>query len=55
MGTLKFSDGVEINTDGPLRIIHLDDGYYVTGEGTLIPCRDQEEADEILNREKGKP
>ena len=34
---LKFSDGVEIDPSGPLRIIHLKDGYYVVGENMCIP------------------
>ena len=34
---LKFSDGVEIDPAGPLRIIHLKDGYYVVGENMCIP------------------
>jgi hypothetical protein len=33
---LCFSDGVEIEVDGPLRTLHLDDGWYVTGEGILF-------------------
>ncbi len=34
---LKFSDGVEIDPAGPLRIIRLKDGYYVVGEQLCIP------------------
>jgi hypothetical protein len=35
--TLRFSDGVEIDTTGPLRIIQLGDGLYVVGEGMSNP------------------
>ena len=41
MGTLKFSDGIEINTSGPLRLLELHDGWYVVGEGRLIPVKDE--------------
>lgn len=41
--TLNFNDGVSINTQGPLRIIKLPDGLYVTGWGYLIPVNDWDE------------
>lgn len=43
-GTLKFSDGVEFNTDGPLRPEKRRDGWYVVGRGMLIPVDSKEEA-----------
>ena len=43
MGTLKFSDGIEIDTSGELRLLELYDGWYVVGEGKLIPVKDEEE------------
>ena len=43
MGTLKFSDGIEIDTSGELRLLELYDGWYVVGEGRLIPVKDEEE------------
>jgi len=46
--TLHFSDGVSINTSGPLRILLLDDGFYVVGEGRLIPVDNEEEANKII-------
>ena len=45
---LKFKDGITIDTSGPLRKLELADGWYVTGQGMLIPCKDEMEADEIL-------
>ena len=50
MSTLKFTDGIQIKTDGPLRKLKLDDGWYVTGQGFLIPVRDEQEADETINQ-----
>ena len=43
MGTLKFSDGIEIDTSGKLRLLELHDGWYVVGDGKLIPVKDEEE------------
>ena len=47
---LHFTDGVSINTSGPLRILLLDDGAYVVGQGNLIPVDSQEEAEERIAR-----
>ena len=44
MGMLRFSDGINIETSGPLRVIRLPDGYYVAGNGMLIPVADRAEA-----------
>ena len=49
MGTLKFSDGFEIDTSGELRLLELYDGWYVVGEGKLIPVKDEEEGVEIIS------
>jgi hypothetical protein len=48
MGTLKFSDGIEIDTSGELRLLELYDGWYVVGEGKLISVKDEEEGEQIL-------
>ena len=47
---LRFSDGMIIHTHGPLRIIELSDGWYLVGEGKLIPVKDETEGKEILIR-----
>lgn len=52
--TLKFSDGMEFDTSGPLRITSRSDGLYVVGEGMLIPVNSHEEAEEIINSRKDK-
>jgi hypothetical protein len=51
---LRFSDGVIIHTDGPLRKLHLEDGWYVVGEGFCIPVASDEEADKTI-REMTEP
>jgi hypothetical protein len=50
--TLKFSDGMEFDTSGPLRITSRSDGLYVVGNGQLIPVSSHEEAEEIIKRDK---
>jgi len=45
---MRFSDGMEINTNGSLRIIEKSDGLYVVGEGYCIPCNSSKEAKETL-------
>jgi ArsR family metal-binding transcriptional regulator len=49
---LSFSDGITIDTSGPLRIKRLSDGLYVVGEGTMIPVEDEEEAQQIIEDSK---
>jgi hypothetical protein len=48
MGTLKFSDEIEIDTSGELRLLELYDGWYVVGEGKLIPVKDKEEGHKVI-------
>jgi len=49
---LKFSDGIEINLSGPVRVLELHDGFYVVGEGMLKPVSSREEAEEIVGLHK---
>ena len=44
MSVLRFTDGVQIDTAGPIRTLKLPDGWYVVGGGMLIPCTDREDA-----------
>lgn len=53
-GTLRFSDGVEFNTDGPLRADKRKDGWYVVGNGMLIPVDSYEEAIDMIAQMKGE-
>lgn len=52
MPTLRFSDGMTINTDGPYRIIREKDGLYVTGHGFLCPVNSRQEGEETLKELK---
>lgn len=49
---LKFSDGIEIDLSGPVRVLELHDGFYVVGEGMLKPVSSKEEAEEIVRLHK---
>ena len=48
MGKLKFSDGIEIDTSGELRLLELYDGWYIVGKGILIPVKDEENGFRII-------
>lgn len=50
---MKFTDGMEINTQGKLRAVRKSDGWYVVGEGMLIPVDSKEEADLEIKLLKG--
>ena len=45
---LQFTDGITIETSGPLRKLHLEDGWYVVGNGFCIPVASEGEADETI-------
>jgi hypothetical protein len=47
---LRFNDGVNIDTSGPLRVLRLRDGYYVVGQGMSIPVCDREEAIKVIEQ-----
>lgn len=49
---LKFNDGVNIDTSGPLRKLRLSDGLYVVGNGMCIPVNSEEEANNFINPKK---
>lgn len=53
MSELRFSDGVTIQTDGPLRTHRDKDGWYVTGQGMLIPMDSQEAAQKWVEEHGG--
>lgn len=50
---LRFNDGININTSGKLRSLELYDGWYVVGEGKLIPVKNEEEAKTLIKKMKG--
>jgi hypothetical protein len=47
---LKFSDGMVIHTHGPLRNVEFSDGWYVVGEGKLIPVCSEVEGVQIIKK-----
>lgn len=49
---LRFSDGVEIDTSGEYRVIHLSDGYYLVGHGVCSPVDSFEDGKALMNRLK---
>jgi hypothetical protein len=54
--SLTFSDGMTFNTSGPLRLAKRSDGWYVLGEGMLLPVEGPTEGriiiDSIIERRK---
>ena len=48
--TLRFTDGMEFNVAGPLRVEHRHDGWYVVGNGMLIPVGSAEEGKGVIRR-----
>lgn len=46
--TLKFSDGMEFDTSGELHTEERSDGWYVVGQGMLIPVESREEGEEWI-------
>lgn len=50
MSKLRFSDGEEFDTSGPLRKEERYDGWYVIGCGLLIPVKSEKEADDTIWR-----
>jgi len=51
---LRFTDGETFDTSGPLRKEERYDGWYVLGQGMLIPVKDEEEADKFINSHREK-
>ena len=51
---MKFSDGMEFNTAGELRIERKSDGLYVVGKGMLIPIDSVQEGLQLIKEMKGE-
>ena len=47
---LEFSDGMVIHTQGELRCIKFSDGWYVVGEGKLIPVSSEVEGLDVIKK-----
>ena len=54
MSILRFSDGMTLDTSGPLRVVRKRDGYYVLGQGMSIPVDSYEEGKEIIEKHQGE-
>ena len=52
MSILKFSDGAQFDTSGPIRKELRSDGWYVMGGGNLISVATEKEADRVIERLK---
>jgi hypothetical protein len=48
MPRIRFTDGIEFNTDGPVRIEERADGLYVVGDGMLCPVDSREQAERVI-------
>ena len=49
---LRFNDGIDIDTEGPLRLMKPPDGYYVVGKGMCIPVNDVHEGINLIKELK---
>lgn len=48
--SLTFSDGMTFDTSGELRTEERSDGWYVVGNGMLIPVKDEIEGQELIHK-----
>ena len=49
---MRFSDGMTFDTSGQLRLTKRRDGWYVIGQGMLLPIDSPEEGREIIAQMK---
>ena len=52
MSILRFSDGEKFDTSVELQLTHRSDGWYVIGDGYLIPVSDIDEGRKKLREMK---
>ena len=45
---LRFNDGMTFNTEGPYRVVHKPDGWYLVGHGMLLPIESAEEGHTLM-------
>ena len=50
MSRLRFSDGINIDMSGTMRVIRKSDGYYIIGQGMCCPVDSVEEGQRIISR-----
>ena len=51
---LRFSDGEDFDTTGELRLECRSDGWYVVGQGMLMPVDSRKEGEELIQEMTGK-
>ena len=55
MSQLKFSDGMEFDLSGPLRVELRSDGYYVVGQNMMMAVNTFEQGQKIIaDKNSGK-
>lgn len=54
MSTLRFSDGMNIDTSGPYRVTRKSDGLYVVGNGFMCAVDSHEEGNKLVAELKGE-
>jgi hypothetical protein len=47
---LRFTDGMEFDVDGELRVVHRKDGWYVVGQGMLMPVDSPEDGARLIEK-----
>jgi len=54
MSSIKFTDGMIIQTDGEYRVTRESDGLYLVGHGMCVSVDNDEEAKKLLDKLKLK-
>ena len=52
MWIARLSSGVEIDVSGSLRVLKIENGFYVVGQEMLIPVKSREEGREEIRKLK---
>ena len=52
MWIARLPNGVEIDVSGGLRVLEIENGFFVVGQEMLIPVKDREEALEEIRKIK---
>ena len=45
---LRFTDGLEFDTSGELRVVRRKDGWYVVGRGMLVAVDGREDGERLI-------
>ena len=52
MWIARLSSGAEIDVSGSLRVLEIENGFYVVGQEMLIPVKSREEGREEIRKIK---